>query len=158
YPRLIIRGATLVDGTGSPPVGPVDIVVENDRITEVRVVGYPGVEISGRRPEARTGDREIDAEGMFVLPGLVDLHGHIGGRSQGTTPDYVFKLWLAHGVTTVRDPGSGNGMAWTLRHRRLSAENRIAAPRIFAYATFGMEHPRAITTPAEARVWVRNWA
>ncbi len=158
FGRLIIRGATVIDGTGSPAYGPVDIVVENDRIAEVRVVGYPGVEITGRRPEAGPGDREIDATGMYVLPGFVDLHGHIGGRSQGTTPDYVFKLWLAHGVTTVRDPGSGNGMAWTLRHRRLSAENRIAAPRIFAYATFGMENQRPITTPAEARDWVRRWA
>ncbi|HLJ73036.1 MAG TPA: amidohydrolase, partial [Thermoanaerobaculia bacterium] len=40
YQRLIIRGATLVDGTGAPPVGPVDIVIEGNRIREVRSVGF----------------------------------------------------------------------------------------------------------------------
>ena len=45
FERLIIRGATLIDGTGAPPVGPVDIVIENNRITKVESVGYPGLPI-----------------------------------------------------------------------------------------------------------------
>ncbi|MEL6851319.1 MAG: amidohydrolase, partial [Bacteroidota bacterium] len=79
FSQLIIRGATLINGTGAPPIGPVDVVVENDRITAVRVVGYPGVAIDeGRRPKAKAGAREIEAEGMYLLPGFVDMHGHIG--------------------------------------------------------------------------------
>ena len=40
--KLIIRGATLIDGTGAPPRGPVDIVIEKNRITQVAdVVGAP---------------------------------------------------------------------------------------------------------------------
>src|SRR6185295_9412309 len=39
YDRLILRGATLIDGTGSPPVGPVDIVIEKNRIADVQIVG-----------------------------------------------------------------------------------------------------------------------
>ena len=35
FERLIIRGATLIDGTGAPPIGPVDIVIENNRIAKV---------------------------------------------------------------------------------------------------------------------------
>ncbi len=50
FPRLVIRGATLIDGTGAPPFGPADIVVEGNRITEIRSVGNPGVPI---RPEGR---------------------------------------------------------------------------------------------------------
>ena len=42
---------------------------------------------------------------MYVLPGFIDMHGHIGGIEQGTPAEYVFKLWMGHGVTTVRDPG-----------------------------------------------------
>ena len=53
YDRLIIRGATLIDGTGAPPIGPVDIVVEGNRIADVVVVGYPGLEI---KEDARPGD------------------------------------------------------------------------------------------------------
>src|ERR1700743_1631452 len=45
YKRLIIRGATLIDGTGAPPVGPVDIVIENDRIARIASVGFPKVPI-----------------------------------------------------------------------------------------------------------------
>lgn len=156
FPRLIIRAAILIDGSGAPPTGPVDVVIEGNRITQIATVGYPGVPITGRRPEARPGDREIDATGMYLLPGFVDMHGHIGGNSQGTTPEYVFKLWMAHGITTVRDPGSGNGMEWTLRHRQLSAENKITAPRIKAYVNFGQGYGQTISTPAMAREWVTN--
>src|SRR3954447_8175207 len=46
YKRLVIRGATLIDGTGAPPIGPVDIVIENDRIVRVASVGFPKVPIS----------------------------------------------------------------------------------------------------------------
>src|SRR5262245_64888049 len=45
YARLIIRGATLIDGLGGPPRSPVDIVIENNRVTSIANVGYPGVPI-----------------------------------------------------------------------------------------------------------------
>src|SRR5262245_10018260 len=52
FPKLIIRGATLIDGTGGPPRGPVDIVVEGNRITDIAGVGFPNVPIdSTRRPK-----------------------------------------------------------------------------------------------------------
>jgi len=157
FSRLVIRGATVVDGTGAPPLGPVDIVVEGNRIREFRIVGYPGVPIrEGNRPAP--GMREIDARGMYVLPGFVDVHGHIGGAAQGTPAEYVYKLWLAHGVTTVRDPGSGNGVDWTLRERGRSARNEITAPRIVAYTAPGMGWGRGpVDTPEAARAYVR-WA
>ncbi|MGH9422692.1 MAG: amidohydrolase family protein, partial [Thermoanaerobaculia bacterium] len=49
WKRMIIRGVTMVDGTGAPPIGPVDIVIEGNRIREVRSVGFPKVPI---RPES----------------------------------------------------------------------------------------------------------
>ena len=155
YPRLILRGGTVVDGTGAPPFGPVDVVIEGNRITAVKSVGNPGMPIDPkRRPEARPGDRELDATGLYVLPGLVDMHGHIGGVEQGTPAEYVLKLWLAHGITTVRDPGSGNGLAWVLDHKRRSERNEITAPRIYAYVTFGQGREAPFTTAEEARSWV----
>jgi len=157
YERLVIRGATVIDGTGAPPNGPVDIVIENDRIVEVRTVGYPGVPIDeARRPAA--GDREIDAAGMYVLPGFVDAHAHLGGTAQGTPAEYVLKLWMGHGVTTARDPGSSNGLDWMLAHRTRSAANEITAPRLQAYVSFGQGHEGPIATPAQARAWVQGTA
>jgi hypothetical protein len=156
FDRLIIRGATLVDGTGSPPRGPVDVVIEENKIAKVQSVGYPGVPIQDKyRPKADENTREIDANGMYLLPGFIDMHGHTGGEAQGTPAEYVYKLWMAHGITTVREPGSFNGMDWTLRQKERSRNNEITAPRIFSYIGFGMDHEGPITTPEEAREWVQ---
>ena len=156
YDQLIIRGATLINGNGAPPIGPVDIVVEKNRITEVKSVGYPGVAIDpGKRPVLKPGGREIMASGMYVLPGFVDMHGHIGGRAQGAEPDYVFRLWMAHGITTVREP-SGRGIDFALDLKAKSERNEIVAPRILAYTGFGQGEDKGISTPAMAREWVRE--
>ena len=156
YERLIIRGGTMIDGTGSPALGPVDIVIENNRIALIQNVGYPGVPINeNRRPEADDQTQVIDAEGMFILPGFFDMHAHTGGGAQGTTPEYVYKLWLGHGITSIREPGSFNGLNWTLRHAERSDENSITAPRIFPYVGFGSGAESPIQTPEQAREWVR---
>jgi imidazolonepropionase-like amidohydrolase len=164
FKRLIIRGATVIDGSGAPPIGPMDIVIEDNRIVEVRGVGYPKVEIDPeRRPALRHGlkpedaTKEIDGSRMYVLPGFVDMHGHPGGTEQGTTAEYVFKLWLAHGITTVRDPGAGNGLEWTIHERDRSAKNEIVAPRIVPYAFTGrsMWKGGAIDSPEQARKFVQ---
>lgn len=157
FERLVIRGATMIDGTGAPPMGPVDIVVENNRIKEIKSVGFPKVAIRESNRPAK-GVKEIDASGMYVLPGLVDCHAHIGGIAQGTPAEYVYKLWMAHGVTTIRDPGSGNGVDWTISERERSVKNQIVAPRIYVYVRPGANWDKGqITTPELAREYVR-WA
>ncbi len=155
YERLVIRGAVMIEGSGAPPTGPVDIVIENDRIVEIRNVGYPGLPIDpDRRPEA--GTKEIDAHGMYVLPGFIDMHGHphTEDSGHGTPLEYVTKLWVAHGITTTRVVGS-RGPDWLLEMQRLSNNNEITAPRIQAYPIFGRGFDRPITTPDDAREWVR---
>ena len=162
YNQLIIREVTLINGNGAPPISPVDITVENDRITGISVIGYPGVPIDeNKRPKLRVGGKEIDAKGMYVLPGFIDMHGHIGGSGQGADYDYVFRLWMAHGITTIREPG-GRGIDWALNLKKLSEENKIVAPRIFAYTSFGQTgknfnplNDAPISTPEMARIWVR---
>lgn len=110
YERLIIRGVNLIDGTGSPMMGPVDIVITGNRIASIQTVGYPGVPINeSRRPQAGENDTVLDATGMYALPGFFDNHAHTGGGAQGTTPEYVYKLWLAHGITSIREPGAYSG-------------------------------------------------
>lgn len=159
YQRLIIRGVTLIDGTGAPPFGPVDIIVEKNRITGIRGVGVPGLPIDPeRRPKAEPGDKELQCEGMYLMPGFIDMHGHVGGVAQGTTAEYVFKLWMGHGITTVRDPGSGNGLDWMLEHKQKSERNEITAPRIEVYVGFGSGSRGGISSPEQARAWVREIA
>ena len=162
FNQLIIRGVTLINGDGSPPRGPVDIVVEDNIIVKIQVVGYPGVAIDEKkRPILKKGGKELEASGMYLLPGFIDMHGHIGGVAQGANSEYVFKLWMAHGVTTVREP-SGRSIDWTLDLKKKSDAHKIVAPRIFAYTGFGQTtkdfnplNDAPISTAEDAREWVR---
>ena len=153
FKQLIIRNVTLINGNGAPPIGPVDIVVEKNIITKIQTVGFPGIETNRKGPKLEKDGFEIDCTGMYLLPGLIDMHGHIGGNSQGASPEYVFKLWLAHGITTIREP-SGRGIDFTLDLKKKSEKNEIIAPRIFSYTGFGSGDD--INNPEEAREWVRN--
>jgi hypothetical protein len=159
HERLILRGVTVINGEGAPPVGPMDVVIEGDRIASLHNVGYPGVPIAeDGRPEVHEGDRVLELEGYYVLPGFVDLHAHFGGDDQGVPAEYPAKLWLAHGITTIREPGSFNGLDWVLEHQRRSEKNQIAAPRIVPYVGFGQGADAPFREPDEARAWVRDIA
>jgi hypothetical protein len=154
FQRLVIRGATLIDGTGGPPRGPVDIVIEGNRIADVQGVGYPKVPIdTARRP--RRGDREIDATGMYVMPGLVDLHVHQGTQQKAAESEYYNKLWLMHGITTVRGVPFAS-FQYSVAEKARSAKNEIAAPRYWVYQRPGSGWGQGpIRTPEQARAWVR---
>ncbi len=91
---LIIRGGTIVDGTGAAPfIG--DIAIDGDRITAVGKVEGP----------AR---REIDATGQIVTPGWVDIHTHYDGQA---TWDPLMGPSSWHGVTTAIMGNCGVGFA-----------------------------------------------
>ena len=156
FERLILRGATMIDGTGSPPTGPVDIVIEGNRIAEIKTVGAPMLPIDeDKRPTGAT--REIDLQGSYVLPGIVDLHVHTGGVPKAPAAEYVYKLWLAHGVTTVRGVPTGP-LEWSESEKARSAKNEITAPRIVNYQRPGSGEEwkdRKVRTPDDAREWVR---
>jgi hypothetical protein len=132
-------------------------VVEKNRIKEILLVGSPGVAIEqAKRPKLIEGGKEFDCTGMYLLPGFIDMHGHIGGKEQGTDAEYVFKLWMAHGITTVRDPSAGNGLDWVLDQKKASAENKITAPRILAFTSFGQGSKEKLSTTEQAIAWVRE--
>jgi imidazolonepropionase-like amidohydrolase len=153
---MVIRGAMLIDGTGAPPRGPVDIVVEGNRVRRIRSAGTPGVAVRDRRPP-EGADFELDAPGHYVLPGFVDLHVHAGGPPKNPEAEYAYKLWMAHGVTTVRGVPLG-AHAFTVKEKERSARNQIVAPRIFNYQRPGAAWGKGFPETAEdARAWVR-WA
>ena len=157
HKRLIIRGGTLIDGTGAPPRGPVDIVVEGNIITRVASVGTPFIEINEeRRPKDST--YEIDAHGMYIMPGLVDLHVHTGGPPKAPEAEYAYKLWLGHGITTVRGVPFSN-FDLSLSEKERSSKNEITAPRMFSYHRPGSGSDDwkegSVNDPETAKKWVR---
>ncbi|MEK6302218.1 MAG: amidohydrolase family protein [Acidobacteriota bacterium] len=152
YPRLVIRGAMIVDGNGTPASGPKDIVIEGNTISEI--VALDPVALKEGRARRPAGDVEIDATGKYVLPGLINAHGHVQDERAGVPQpvDYCLKLWLACGITTVRDVGSDTKKTLPLRDQ--TARGEVAAPRLFIYAMFG--YPPAPRNAEEARARVRE--
>jgi len=126
YDRLVIRNVIVIDGKGTPPRGPLDIIVEGNKIQSVRSA-------SGRKDAYKKEEHVLDGTGMYVLPGLINIHAHIhDSRAGKPLPfEYLYKLWLACGITSIRDVGSNYKK--TLEERRKSQEGQIAAPRIYLY-------------------------
>ena len=92
---LILRAGTVVDGTGAPP-RTADVAIDGDMITEV-----------GSLKGERAG-REVDADGLLVTPGFVDMHTHYDGQA---TWDPLLSPSCWHGVTTVVMGNCGVGFA-----------------------------------------------
>ncbi|HVV36218.1 MAG TPA: amidohydrolase family protein [Acidimicrobiales bacterium] len=93
---LVIRNATIVDGTGAPAFAG-DIVVDGDTITSIEAPGT-----------APAGAREIDAEGKLAAPGWVDVHTHYDGQVTWD-PEVTPSSW--HGATTIVMGNCGVGFA-----------------------------------------------
>lgn len=92
--QTVIRGGTIIDGTGAPArVG--DVAVDDGRISDIG-------DTVGR------GKREIDADGLLVTPGWVDVHTHYDGQA---TWDPILAPSSWHGVTTVMFGNCGVGFA-----------------------------------------------
>ena len=92
---LVIRNGRVVDGTGLPPVEGVSIAIDGDRITAI------GLDVG-------PGRREIDATGLLVTPGFVDIHTHYDGQA---TWDSQLEPSSPHGVTTIVMGNCGVGFA-----------------------------------------------
>jgi hypothetical protein len=152
YPRLVIRGAMIVDGNGTPASGPKDIVIEGNTISEI--VALDPVALKEGRARRPTGDVEIDATGKYVLPGLINAHGHVQDERAGVPQpvEYCLKLWLACGITTVRDVGSD--LKKTLSLRQKGASGEVVAPRLFVYGW--LQGMPAARNPDEARARIRE--
>ena len=87
---LAIVDATLIDGRGGSPVVDAIVIVRGERIVAVGKRGSVSIP---------SGAEVVDAQGLTLLPGLIDSHFHIDGD------DSLPALYLTHGITSVRDPG-----------------------------------------------------
>src|SRR6476660_2006684 len=145
---IVVRGGTLIDGTGRPPLEDSIIVIQAGRIRTVGVTGNVGV------PE---GAAIIDVKGKTVLPGFIDGHGHL--------EDFHGELYLHLGITTCVTIEIFQDGPWTLAQRAGTRLGKIRGPRIFtsglagggartatdAPSKRGSRGNIGVTTPEEAR-------
>lgn len=138
----VLVGGTVIDGNGGPPLPDAVVVIRGNRIVAVGKRGdtrYPGTA------------KVIDVAGKFVLPGLIDIHIHY--------QDWMGELFLAHGVTTVKD--LGNVVEWISAVSADVESGRMRGPRIF-YVGNGLDAPPpareshvGVDNPEMARAAVR---
>jgi len=107
-----IIGATLIDGTGRPAVPNSTVVIRNGRIVAAGAAGKVAL---------RSHIRVVHAEGLFLLPGLWEMHSHYSGVEFGPA-------LLAAGVTTARDCGGEFEFLTTVR-KTIDTQNGLG-PRL----------------------------
>jgi Amidohydrolase family/IPT/TIG domain len=115
---LLVRGGTLIDGTGTPPVPNARILITDGIIKQVWS-GDAGIPVPGNATV-------VDATGKFIIPGLIDSHVHYAW--------YEGELFLAHGVTSVFDLGGGR---WSESLQNAINAGQVRAPRYFFKASLG---------------------
>jgi len=121
---LAVVGATLIDGTGAPAVEDAVIIVEGDR-----------VRAAGPRRQIRIppGSVPLDATGLTVIPGLVDMHVHL-------VDGVSLEAFLENGVTSVRHMGDTT-LDWITSLKRRVDAGEIPGPRIFHCGLFVVSAP-----------------
>lgn len=114
-PVTAFVGATIVDGTGAPPLQDGVVLVTGDRITAVG-------------PSARvvvpSGATVVDLDGKTLLPGFVNAHGHVTG-SERTDLERQLRLYALYGVTTVFSLGGEGAAGLALRDEPAEGRARI---------------------------------
>ena len=127
-----LRNFTLIDGTGKPPARASAMLVENGRVTWVG----PAAQL-----KLPAGAEVIDLTGKFVMPGIINLHGHLGNsvdlvqEAKFYTPDSVRKnlaTYASYGVTTVLSLGTDQDAIFKIRD-----EQRAGRPSITRVFTAG---------------------
>ena len=150
--------APLPDESDSLLIEQVSIVdVENGTLTAPRNVEVRDGVITAVGPDLRADDLvKLDARGAYLVPGFWDMHVHTFQSS----PQLHLPLWVANGVTNVRDmmdcPGESDSLIACVDDKRrwnnASARGRLVAPRIVEIASYYLESPDMTAATAAARV------
>lgn len=111
----VLRGVSLIDGTGGPAQRDVDLALEGGKIASISPAGAA---------KAPPGAKEIDYRGKFVVPGLISVHSHLGQTNgvrrgpQNFTRENIgrqLRQYEAYGVTTVVSLGTNLPLIYRLR-------------------------------------------
>jgi imidazolonepropionase-like amidohydrolase len=137
-------GATVIDGTGKPPIPDATVVTSDGKIVAV------GPSKDVRIP---AGAQRIDVTGKYIIPGLWDMHAHYEQAEWGP-------IYLAAGVTTVRDVG--NEYDFITQVRDAVNSGKALGPHMLLAGIVDGDSPYAVgitrvNSPADAQTWVTRY-
>lgn len=145
--KLYLRGARLITMNGNEVIERGDILIENNRIAAV-----------GPSPRMRppADARVMDVRGTTIIPGLVDIHAHLGGRRDIMTDrEWSYAANLAFGVTTTRDPSIDSNQVFA--SGELVEAGELLGPRIYATGTAMTTYSVNINSLEDAEHIVRRY-
>lgn len=152
-PDLVVRGAVLVRPPFDATARPSDVVIGGERVIAIVEEGAEAAIWPDETPI-------LDGRGAFVMPGLIDAHGHLTRRD--SRPEPWLSAYLDNGVTTIREAGAHDDTAFDLARLRAARP-----PRIFTAGWMldsrRASGPPAITVAAEDAVkagaaWLKAYA
>ena len=124
---VILEGATLIDGTGALPKPNTTIVIDGNRIVFVSNNTADSFDLNFSTANS------VNLTGKYIIPGLFDMHAHVGNVLKDSynqnESEYMLRMLLTHGITTIRNPGGPTEQSVALREN--ASEGKIAGPQIF---------------------------
>lgn len=145
--KLLLRNARLVTMNGKEVIERGDILIENNRIVSVGPT-------STAKPPADT--RVMDLKGKTIIPGLVDIHAHLGGRNDVLVDqEWSYAANLAYGVTTTRDPSIDTYSVFA--RGEMVDTGAFLGPRIYGTGTAMTTQAVSINNAEDAENIVRRY-
>jgi imidazolonepropionase-like amidohydrolase len=123
---IILEGATVIDGTGDLPKPNTTIIIKGSRIASFS-------SNTANKYDFSLAKNVINLTGKYIIPGLFDMHAHVANvrknsYNQGES-EYMLRMLLAYGVTTIRNPGGPTEQSVALGEN--ISEGKIVGPQIF---------------------------
>jgi imidazolonepropionase-like amidohydrolase len=122
---VAITEVTIIDVEHSRSVGPRTVLIDDGRIV---------ASVEPRSARIPSDAQRVDGRGGFLIPGLVDMHVHLFNlSSRRSANDWAFPLFIANGVTAVREMNAdAASLAIVKRWRQAAQHGELIAPRILA--------------------------
>ncbi len=120
---IALTGATVITAKGDEVIQNATILVERNRIKAIGASSNITIPADAKK---------IDVSGKYIIPGMIDVHAHIGTGSSGITAQshWAYYTNLAFGVTTTHDPSNGTEMVFT--NSELQKSGALVGPRIYS--------------------------
>jgi imidazolonepropionase-like amidohydrolase len=125
---IILEGATVIDGTGDLPKPNTTIVINESRIAYLSSDTANNYDLN-----FSAAKNVINLTGKYIIPGLFDMHAHVANVRKNSynqnESEYMLRMLLTHGVTTIRNPGGSTEQSVALKEN--VSEGKIVGPQIF---------------------------